>query len=419
MGKTKSKLISILILFLFLVLSLFVQPVFAQETEEEPGLKTGMFIHWFEITPETNFAEIDYFNETTEINIHYQDLWNWWIIPFAVPWLPSTWNPANWFQNFNDPLPENSQLAIRENLHLSVEFLDGDPEGWNVYLGLTDFDSYLGTTQKNITLFISIDGPISKRYEEIKIVGYMGDPEAEEFVYVGHCNILLKAENFNRASLFSDEKIDITAAPHTIITYPIVVENKGYFRDKFVFTATPTKEGDLRGWQSSIPGSVVLDPGESTTVYLNVKTPDVFYVISDINIITVDVFSQQDLNRPLDSQEVSVRMQGFYFSPLVVFIVIITILILIILIGLVKILKNFFPKKSNKDKKKEKKSEKETLRKIETPKKIKEKNEERIKPKTEIKPNLAVKISPDQLRKEKAIEKARRLQEKQKRQLGR
>lgn len=363
MGKTKLKLVSIFILSLFLVLSLFTQPVLSQETEEEPGLQTGMFVHWFELNPETNFAEIDYFNETTEINIHYQDLWNWWIIPFAVPWLPSTWNPANWFQNWNDPLPEDSQLAISENVHLTIEFLDGDPEGWNAYLGLTDFPSYLGTTQKNITLFVSIDNPISERFEKIRIVGYMGDPEAEEFVYVGHCNILLKAENFNRANLFSSEKIDITASPHTIINYPIMIENKGYFRDKFVFTATPTKEGNLRGWQSSISGSVILDPGESTKIYLNVKTPDIFYVISDINIITVDVYSQQDLNRSLDSHEISVRMQGFYFSPLAFFFIFITILIVLILIFFTIFYKRYWLVVHAKQNKKPKKKEKKKIKK--------------------------------------------------------
>ncbi len=410
MIKKKFKLISTFFLIFILILTLFFQPVYAQESEEEPGVQTGMFVHWFDVTPETSCAEIDYFNGTTEINLYYEDLWNWWVIPFAVPWLPNTWNPKNWFQNWNDPLPEASTLSISEPVRLSVEFLDGDSEGWNVYLGLTNFSSYLGTTRKNITLFVSIDGPISKRFEEIRIVGTMGDPEAEEPLYTHYCTLLLKAINFSRANLYSDENKDIKSTPRSILSYPIEIENKGYLRDTFVFKSSATKKGGPRGWNSSIGGSVILEPGEKTTVYLSIKTPDKFYEASDINIITVDVYSKDNLDRSLDTLTVSVKIEGFDLSPLLFFSLFLGIIILLVVIFIILKFKKRIVRKLRKDKKK-----KEQQKKVKEPKKV-VKKEQKIEPVKQQKSTLAVeKIKPKiDKRKEKALQKVRREQEKQK-----
>ena len=415
MEKKKFKLISTFILFLILFLAIFANPVIAQDSNgEEAGVPTGMFVHWFNIIPEKSYAEIDFFNRTTQIDIQYQDEWNWWLIPFAVPWIIETWKPKNWFTNWYGPLEDDAALAISEPVEFSVEFVDGNPEGWRAWLGVTNFRSYLGKTNKTIPLFVSIDGPISKRLEQIRIVGKMGDPESEAgIIYENTWDILLKAENFSKARLETNKDKNIKASPNDIISFPIEVENTGYFLDTYVFTSTSSKESAPRQWNTSIIGSVTLGPGESTTVYLDINTPDRFYESSDINVITVEVFSKENLNRPLDTLTVSVTMQGFYLSPLGLFLILILLIILLLIVFFVISYRKYITKKLRKPKKEKKK--KEEQKKVKEP--IKEvKKEQKIEPVKQQKSTLTVKEKKPNIdkRKEKALQKVRRQQEKQK-----
>lgn len=242
---------------------------------------------------------------------------------------------------------------------------------------------------------------------------------APEYLYF---DILVNVKPFRDVQL---EALDVVKLkPNEITSIPIIVKNRGNYNDTFSFRITDEHETI----KLADPTVVSLEPGQSANTLLAVAVPDYVVDIGTLHPINIEVYSIEEPNVTIASQKVILETQGLYVSEMNgVFFGLVIILFIVIIVLILRKIKQM-PKKKIEEKKKTttKMAKKETKKSKGLFSNLLEETEE--KPAKEEKPAEVKKEEPvvvepkidrqaesERIKKEKALAKIRKQQEKQRR----
>jgi hypothetical protein len=126
--------------------------------------------------------------------------------------------------------------------------------------------------------------------------------------------------------------------PDSFVYYQIEITNKGYFTDTFLITT----QSDSSIKAQFNEQSLVLNPGETRIITLQVMTDDIFFDPGTTRTINI---TSQSLKFPEKTfyAQVQVITKGFYLSPLLIFYIVLILIILILIYFI------FFYRKQKKD----------------------------------------------------------------------
>jgi len=254
---------------------------------------------------------------------------------------------------------------------------------------------------------------------------YSGQVLPEEFYF----DVLVNVKPFRDVQL---EALDLVKLkPNSITSIPITVKNRGNYNDTFAFRIT----SEYENIKLTDPTILSLQPGLSADTLLGVAVPDYVVDSGTIYSINIEVYSIEEPNVTIASQKVLLETQGLYVSEMNGFFfglfIILFIGIVVIIVRKIKQLpekKAEEKKKTVTKKKKEKKKSKgffsnlfkeleekfikekikpEPIKKIEKPAEIKKEEPIVVK-------KVDRKAEEERRKKEKALEKIKKQQEKQK-----
>lgn len=257
---------------------------------------------------------------------------------------------------------------------------------------------------------------------------YSGQVAPEEFYY----DLLVNVKPFRNVQL---EALDLVKLkPNEITSIPITIKNRGNYNDTFAFRIT----SEYENIKLTDPTVLALQPGQSADTLLGVAVPDYVVDTGTLHPINIEVYSIEEPNVTIASQKVILETQGLYVSEMNgVFFGFMIILFLVIIVIIIRQIKQM-PKKKAEEKKKtltKKKKEKKKIKGFfsnlfkesgEKPKKeeIKQEPIKKEEKPAEIKIEEPIfvkkvdkKAESERRKKEKALEKIKKQQDKQKRSL--
>ncbi len=158
--------------------------------------------------------------------------------------------------------------------------------GWHAFVDPSEVSKTTGGMKANLTLHVRVDKLSTSSYATIRIKCIRrlanGETEGPTFAYI---SLKAKPQHYAEIDILQTVK---EAAPGSIIYFPVDITNKGNFVDTFQFK--PIEEED--GLSGVISGqSIVLSPGETQRVYLQIATPRNFVDFGTPREIKVKAYS--------------------------------------------------------------------------------------------------------------------------------
>jgi hypothetical protein len=212
------------------------------------------------------------------------------------------------------------------SLTLETSIVQGDPRGWYVkidptYIAQTD----AGKIYNNITLQVKTDD-IAVDYAvvvgvKVTRLDVYGNPAG-----VTNITVPVKASALNNLIMNTIGATTINVPPHSYASFDVNIQNQGYYKDMFFLEFLNTS--DL--FVSTSQQVIVLNPGETQAVHIEVLTPERFYDLGTPTKINVYVTSASDPTPRLIGSLVVVT-EGVYVSSLVGIILAPILIILILL----------------------------------------------------------------------------------------
>jgi len=320
----KTTIIAIVLLFAVFVTCI---PVTAQdEPEPEESAEINAYIGG-------NIPSVKV-SEWTPITVYVVD-------GFGIDWerlsqvLPEWWMRILWPLNPMFPQPVQRFLG-HTGLRFEWEILEGDSKGWFVRITPNE----ISKTNPTYVHQIQVDARIDESAVDYSVVIGIKCIRLDTFggeLGSSYIRIPVKASPANFVKMYAaiTEK---HAPPKSIVRFTFDVTNEGYYKDVFQFELI-TENGLLATFKEQ---SIVLNPGETRSVTLNVLTPEKLWDPGTPNKIEVQMYSHGDpIPEPVG--RLVVYTEGIYISPLVGLVLIPLILILLIIYVL------FFYRKAKKE----------------------------------------------------------------------
>ena len=414
------KHIANLLLISFLLLNIFCNLAVADGTLEDPpeeddstttadsGAGIGLIID------DDKIANINIGNWTL-VNVTVVDSFdlNWEALQ-TLPF-PEWWMRTVWRVQFGIPDIERYLGYTQIRLEPEVITPDGEKaEGWSVKIEPNIIPE---TTQGKIwpaKMYAKVNRLASDYNPIIRVKCTRFDVQGN-YYNESYSYIPVKSVPRNFATIETTENTK-RVAPNTLVNYEIKVTNEGEYKDVFQFDVQG-KDG-VHGLISE--QALVLDSGETQYVQLTVLTPAVMFDPGTPREVKVSVYS---IKNPAETYPISVSVitEGMYISPLVIFAIALILLILALVVYFGKMLldRDSGEEKPKKEKPK-KESKKPLFEKISLPKKsepepAKKEEEPEFVELEVVKPKVDKKAEAEKRKKQKALEKAKKAQEKQKR----
>ena len=208
--------------------------------------------------------------------------------------------------------------------YTAIKFVPEYPTGWAVKVIPSAVNGTTSGMQHKITVYAEVNELASNYSPLIRIKCIRYDAMGAEYGS-SYINLPLKAVQLNFAYVQPTEPTK-KAPPHSVVSFPIQVTNKGEYRNTFQFNVT----GQSGTYGLVAQQSLTLDPGEMRTVQLMVSTPEVFYDIGTPRRIDVSVYPLGNPSQKFDLS-VIVITEGFYITPLITIPLAIIIILVIII----------------------------------------------------------------------------------------
>ena len=225
--------------------------------------------------------------------------------------------------------------------------------------------------------------------------------------------ILVKVKPYHEAELEVLSLVEMR--PNEITSVPISIQNLGNYNDTFSFRVVNENKNII----ISEPVSITIAPGEKKDTFIGISALPSVFDYGTLHEINIEAFSINDANTTIASRDVWVETKGV-FVPETIGIIFFCLIAFIIFSFAYssrkkKDISKRPQKKTKKVKKKPKKIKKEKLSFFNLFKESDKDKKEKIKLKEEKKPVIDKKVIDEQNRKEKAIQKIKNEQEKQRR----
>jgi hypothetical protein len=200
----------------------------------------------------------------------------------------------------------------------------GNPSGWTASITPTTIQKSTDGTNATLNLVVYVNDLAAENTVTIRIAATRYDKTNEE-LGTSYFEIPVRSENLEYFAIKPLEQFT-KVTPDSIVNYQIEVTNLGYYVD--TFQAKIQTDNDTKAILTE--QSMVLNPGETRIVTLQIMTPDNIFDIGTIHTINITGYSIENPEFETYAQ-VQVKTQGFYFSPLLAFVLSIILIIVVIL----------------------------------------------------------------------------------------
>lgn len=230
-------------------------------------------------------------------------------------------------------------------LKFTPEIYVGNASGWELKVEPSATGETTRGYSHKVTLYAQVDQfaadyNVVARIKCTRILSN-GEEYGSTYIYVP-----LKAAAYNYVYM-RPVTAKKSVSPKSIASFELEVTNRGFYEDVFKFKAYG--ENGINGVFSQ--SAVLLKPGETKTIVLNVLTPDVLFDPGTPINIKIYVTS---IKAPEETYVGSVIVEnyGFHFSQLSIMGIVVAVIVVVIL---AYILKKLVPIYSKKEKSKEEK----------------------------------------------------------------
>jgi hypothetical protein len=383
-------------------------PVYAQEVEET--IESAEINAYINNKPIPSIKTTDW----TSINISVEDAsgipWGKLKSDFPIlsvyiwPIIHPTWRPYLGYTK----------------LQFDTEVIDGDSRGWYHKLtpnGIPEADQ---GRKYDLKLEVKTDDIAVDYFVVIRIKATRISAEGV-LMGISYIDVPVKASSLNNIKMYT--KITTkTTPPRSMIYYDIELANDGYYRDTFKVEV----EGENGLIVQADKQALVLEPNEKKNVKISVLTPEKFYDFGTPNRMKIYVSSISDSEK-IEVGELIVIIEGFYISPIIITVLIFIIIFMLLLWQSFRFIKEKKINRIEKEKtKKSKKKSKNILKGLfSNLYKPSEKQDQNIEYKSEPEPvkkekpvfeiNIDREAEEDNRKKEIALAKIKKQQEKQRR----
>jgi len=233
------------------------------------------------VIPENGSVRVDYF-ETAEIPLRIEDV----------------------SQRFNE---ETTRLTNKILLNAEVVGNSSETGGW----AATTSDILIKTEPGEVhetTLQVTAGATITTHEVEVEIQAVY-EPSTGE-TKTTNTSVLVQANPFPAVSILTDDFPD-TFEPDTYQTVPITVSNRNYYPDTVTLQVSDTKE-----YVVSPPSSITLGPGETKTVFIDVRSTDTpwFRYTSSTETVFVEAYSET-AQRTVSTTAIPLSLSGSTMQP--------------------------------------------------------------------------------------------------------
>jgi|GEM_PF-2282591 len=196
----------------------------------------------------------------------------------------------------------------------------GNPSGWSASITPTTVAKSTDGTTADLNLEVFVNDLAAENTVTVRIAATRFSKVGEK-LGTSYFEIPLRSENLEYFNVKPLEQFT-TVSPDSIVYYQIEVTNLGYYVDTFAADITADNETKAILTEQSM----VLNPGETRIVTLQIMTPDNIFDVGTIHTINITGYSVQNPEFKTYAQ-VQVKTQGFYFSPLLGFALVIILII--------------------------------------------------------------------------------------------
>lgn len=202
-------------------------------------------------------------------------------------------------QNESPPRPANK-------IYLDAHIVGNNTDGWVASITPPKLTTTPGDTHQ-ARLNIQAGATIQNPEVEVQITAVYDPARSSEDV-VTNASVLAVAKTFPRVSMQMGE-LPPSFSPDELQRIPMEVQNTNYYPDMVSFKVTGPDD-----WMVSAPSSIQLGPGETRTVYVDVKAPENpwFLYTTKSKLISVEAISETS-GQTLVSVGVPVTEEGSTF----------------------------------------------------------------------------------------------------------
>ncbi len=214
----------------------------------------------------------------------------------------------------------------------------GNPSGWSASITPTTVAKSTDGTTADLNLEVFVNDLAADNTVTVRIAATRFSKVGEK-LGTSYFEIPLRSENLEYFDVKPLEQFR-TVSPDSIVYYQIEVTNLGYYVD--TFAADITSDNETKAILTE--QSMVLNPGETRIVTLQIMTPDNIFDVGTIHTINITGYSVENPEFKTYAQ-VQVKTQGFYFSPLLGF----ALVIILILGGILFVVYRFIYEKRERE----------------------------------------------------------------------
>ena len=214
----------------------------------------------------------------------------------------------------------------------------GNPSGWSASITPTTVSKSTDGTTADLNLEVFVNDLAANNTVTVRIAATRFSKVGEK-LGTSYFEIPLRSENLEYFDIKPLEQFS-TVSPDSIVYYQIEVTNLGYYVD--TFAAEITSDNETKAILTE--QSMVLNPGETRIVTLQIMTPDDIFDVGTIHTINITGYSVENPEFKTYAQ-VQVKTQGFYFSPLLGF----ALVILLLISGILFVLYRFIYEKRERE----------------------------------------------------------------------
>lgn len=223
----------------------------------------------------------------------------------SIPYLGTATIPVTIDDISQDPGGDQGAPREVNRITLSVDVRGNDTRGWVASLSQLQLPTRAGETHE-VQLNLQVGATVRNPTVHVRIQSVYHAPDGTETLR--NASVLAVAESFPRLTMQMGELPD-SFQPNEFQSVPLTVTNSNYYPDMVSFRASQPE-----GWLVSPPSSIRLAPGETKTVFVDVKAPENpwFRYTTQSDLFSVEAVSETS-GQPLVSVGVPVTQSGSTF----------------------------------------------------------------------------------------------------------
>jgi len=204
-----------------------------------------------------------------------------------------------------------------------VEIVD-NPNGWSASVSPKTIGQSTNGTKALLSVNVQVTDLASENTAIVRVSATRYNKD-NSFYGTSYYEIPVRSDRLDYVDIKPLDPVK-EVPPDSFVYYQIEITNKGYFTDTFLITTK--SDSSIKAQVNE--QSLVLNPGETRIITLQVMTDDIFFDPGTTRTINI---TSQSLKFPekIFYAQVQVITKGFYLSPLLLFYTAIIIIILILI----------------------------------------------------------------------------------------